>query len=53
MLVTHLDPLKEEPRRGNVVGCTDTQLRIAFDEKFNLDDGKPWRCVSTALIDTS
>ena len=44
VLVTHLDPLKEEPQRGSVLGCTDTQLRIAFQEKFDLDDGKPWRC---------
>ena len=43
MLVTHLDPLQESPHRGCVVGATDSQLRVAFQEKFNLDDGQPWR----------
>ncbi|KIP09412.1 hypothetical protein PHLGIDRAFT_22921 [Phlebiopsis gigantea 11061_1 CR5-6] len=43
VLVTHLDPLREDPRRGCIVSATDSQLRVAFNERFNLDEGQPWR----------
>ena len=43
VLVTHLSPLKEKPHKGCVIGLSDTSLRVAFMEKFNLDDGEPWR----------
>ncbi|KAH8084913.1 P-loop containing nucleoside triphosphate hydrolase protein [Cristinia sonorae] len=42
VLVTRLDPLKEEPLRGSVVSCTKTQLKVSFEERFGLDDGH-WR----------
>ncbi|KAI0030729.1 AAA domain-containing protein [Vararia minispora EC-137] len=44
VLVTHLDPLKESPRRGRVLGATSTQIRISFQSTFDLnEDGKAWR----------
>ncbi|THH30257.1 hypothetical protein EUX98_g3918 [Antrodiella citrinella] len=42
VLVSRLDPLKEEPYRGSVVGTTKTQLRVSFEESFDVDDGH-WR----------
>ncbi|PSS22633.1 hypothetical protein PHLCEN_2v3060 [Hermanssonia centrifuga] len=42
VLVTRLDPLKEEPQRGSIVSTTDSQLRVSFTEKFELDEGI-WR----------
>ncbi|KAH7924454.1 P-loop containing nucleoside triphosphate hydrolase protein [Leucogyrophana mollusca] len=43
VLVSRIDPLKEPPLRGSVLGSTTTQLRIAFEDKFDLDDGGAWR----------
>ena len=46
VLVTHLDPIKEVPRRGSVLSCTATHIRVIFNESFDLneEDGI-WRCV--------
>ncbi|KAH7911786.1 P-loop containing nucleoside triphosphate hydrolase protein [Hygrophoropsis aurantiaca] len=45
VLVSRIDPLKEPPLRGSVLGSSMTQLRIAFEDKFDLDldDGGAWR----------
>lgn len=42
MLVSRIDPLKEQPLNGKVLSHTMSQLRISFDEKFAIDDGA-WR----------
>ncbi|CAL1698014.1 unnamed protein product [Somion occarium] len=42
VLLTRLDPLQEEPERGSIVGTTETQLRVCFQEMFDLDAGQ-WR----------
>ena len=43
VLVTRLDPLKEQPFRGSIDGSTKTQLRVSFMEPFeDLEDGN-WR----------
>lgn len=44
MLVTRLDPLKEQPQRGSVVRSSDDRLMVAFMEKFDLNEGT-WRYV--------
>ena len=40
--MSRIDPLKEEPQSGNVVSHTITQIRVCFDEKFELDESS-WR----------
>ena len=40
--MSRIDPLKEEPRKGNVVSQTMTQLRVCFEEEFELDEPS-WR----------
>ena len=51
VFVTHLDPLHDVLRRGCIVGVTQSQLRIAFHEPFNLNDGQLWRLdVSSTAI---
>lgn len=42
VLVSRLDPLQEVPYRGSVMASTSSQIRIAFEDKFDLDDGL-WR----------
>ena len=42
MLVSRFDPLQEAPYRGSVLSTTASQIRIAFEDKFDLDDGL-WR----------
>ncbi|KDQ54482.1 hypothetical protein JAAARDRAFT_135529 [Jaapia argillacea MUCL 33604] len=42
VLVSRIDPLKEEPLRGSVVSSTQTRLRVSFPELADLTDG-PWR----------
>ncbi|KAK7688479.1 hypothetical protein QCA50_008017 [Cerrena zonata] len=42
VLLTRLDPLREEARRGSVVNSSGTQLRVCFQEMFDLDAGQ-WR----------
>ncbi|KAG6328408.1 hypothetical protein ID866_10681 [Astraeus odoratus] len=42
VLVSRLDPLAEVPYRGSVMSTTPSQIRIAFEEKFDVDDGF-WR----------
>jgi len=42
VLVSRLDPLQEAPYRGSVLSTTASQIRIAFQDKFDLDDGL-WR----------
>lgn len=42
MLVSRIDPLKESPLDGNVISHTGTQIRVAFEEKFELENN-PWR----------
>lgn len=42
VLLSRLDPLQEVPLRGTVMASSATQLRIVFDQKFDIDDG-PWR----------
>jgi len=42
VLLSHLDPLQEVPLRGTIMASNATQLRIVFDQKFDIDDG-PWR----------
>ena len=39
VLVTRLDPLKEQPQRGSVVRSSDDRLMVAFMEKFDLNEG--------------
>lgn len=42
VLVSRFDPLQEPPRRGSILNRTASQLRIAFEEKFEVEDGC-WR----------
>jgi len=42
VLVSRFDPLQEQPYRGSVLGSTASQLRVAFEDKFDLEDGC-WR----------
>lgn len=42
VLISWLDPLQEEPRKGNVVSHTISQIRVSFEEKFDIDDNN-WR----------
>lgn len=42
VLLSRLDPLQEVPLRGTVLASNATQVRIIFDQKFNIDDGL-WR----------
>ncbi|KII90282.1 hypothetical protein PLICRDRAFT_40479 [Plicaturopsis crispa FD-325 SS-3] len=42
VLISRLDPLREPPLSGSVLGRTATQLRVSFAERFELDDGT-WR----------
>lgn len=42
VLVSRFDPLQEAPYRGSVLSTTASQIRIAFEDKFDLDDGL-WR----------
>ena len=42
--MTRLDPLKEEPMRGNVLSRTSTKLQVIFPELYDLSEGT-WRCV--------
>lgn len=42
VLVSRFDPLQEPPYRGSVLGSTASQLRVAFADKFDLDEGC-WR----------
>ena len=43
--MTRLDPLKEEPMRGNVLSRTSTKLQVIFPELYDLSEGT-WRCVA-------
>jgi hypothetical protein len=46
VLVTRLDPLRESPQRGRILGATSTQLRISFQSTFDLNEqGKYWRYI--------
>lgn len=49
VLVTRIDPLQEVPVKGSVVSSTTTQLRVAFQEPFDLEDGT-WRSVLAHVI---
>lgn len=40
--MSRLDPLREVPYRGSVTCSTSSQIRIAFEDRFDLDDGL-WR----------
>ncbi|OAX35034.1 P-loop containing nucleoside triphosphate hydrolase protein [Rhizopogon vinicolor AM-OR11-026] len=42
VLVSRFDPLQEPPYRGSVLGTTTSQLRVAFEDKFDLEEGS-WR----------
>lgn len=42
VLISRLDPLKETPMNGKVVSHTMSQIRVSFEEKFEIDDGV-WR----------
>ncbi|KAL4077685.1 P-loop containing nucleoside triphosphate hydrolase protein [Scleroderma citrinum] len=42
ILVSRLDPLQEVPYRGSILSTTASQIRITFEDKFDLDDGL-WR----------
>ncbi|KAG2035496.1 P-loop containing nucleoside triphosphate hydrolase protein [Suillus americanus] len=42
VLVSRFDPLQEPPLRGSVLNKTASQLRVAFEEKFEVEDGC-WR----------
>ncbi|KAG2152811.1 P-loop containing nucleoside triphosphate hydrolase protein [Suillus clintonianus] len=42
VLVSRFDPLQEPPHRGSVLSRTASQLRVAFEEKFDIEDGC-WR----------
>ncbi|KAG1736198.1 P-loop containing nucleoside triphosphate hydrolase protein [Suillus lakei] len=42
VLVSRFDPLQEPPYRGSVLSRTASQLRVAFEEKFDIEDGC-WR----------
>ncbi|EIW76725.1 P-loop containing nucleoside triphosphate hydrolase protein [Coniophora puteana RWD-64-598 SS2] len=43
VLLSKYDPLKEEPRRGRVVDSTMTQLRVSFEDKFEVTNDELWR----------
>lgn len=43
VLVTHLDPLKEIPKRGSVISCSDSRLEVIFPERFDLEVNEAWR----------
>ena len=36
--MSRIDPLTEVPLNGNVVGSTMTQIRVSFEDKFELDN---------------
>ncbi|KAF8553618.1 P-loop containing nucleoside triphosphate hydrolase protein [Imleria badia] len=42
VLLSRLDPLQEVPLRGTVMASNATQLRIVFDQKFDIEEGL-WR----------
>ena len=42
ILVSRLDPLKEEPYRGTLVKYTPYDLEVAFEESFDVSEGV-WR----------
>lgn len=42
VMVSRFDPLKEVSFRGNILSSTASQLKIIFEDKFDLDDGL-WR----------
>ncbi|KAG0707217.1 P-loop containing nucleoside triphosphate hydrolase protein [Suillus ampliporus] len=42
VLVSRFDPLQEPPYRGSVLSSTASQLRVAFEEKFDVEEGC-WR----------
>ena len=42
ILVSRLDPLKEEPYRGSLVKYTPYDLEVAFEESFDVSEGV-WR----------
>ena len=44
MLLSRLDPLSELTGEGSVVGSSDTEIRVSFAERLDLD-GASWRCV--------
>lgn len=48
VLVTRVDPLKERPMHGRVVSRTSTQLRISFQQLFDVED-QPWRFAESYL----
>ncbi|KAG6370711.1 P-loop containing nucleoside triphosphate hydrolase protein [Boletus reticuloceps] len=42
VLLSRVDPLQEVPLRGTVLASNATQLRIVFDQQFDVEDGQ-WR----------
>ncbi|KAF8176314.1 P-loop containing nucleoside triphosphate hydrolase protein [Pholiota molesta] len=42
VLISRLDPLKEEPVSGSILSRSQTQLRVCFTNQFDLDEGT-WR----------
>ncbi|TFK48338.1 P-loop containing nucleoside triphosphate hydrolase protein [Heliocybe sulcata] len=43
ILLSRLDPLKEDPLRGSVVNTTAGQIKISFPELHDLDSESLWR----------
>lgn len=42
VLISRIDPLREEPIKGSVVSYTASQIRVSFAEHFDIEDGE-WR----------
>jgi hypothetical protein len=42
ILVSRLDPLKEEHVKGSVLTCSDTSMQVTFDKNWDLE-GEQWR----------
>ncbi|KAF9480305.1 P-loop containing nucleoside triphosphate hydrolase protein [Pholiota conissans] len=42
VLISRLDPLKEDPVTGSILSRSQTQLRVCFSNQFDLDTGT-WR----------
>jgi hypothetical protein len=49
VLITRVDPLQEKPINGRVISRTATQLRISFQQLFDLE-GQRWRYATFLLL---
>lgn len=42
VLISRIDPLREEPKKGSVLSRTSSSIRVSFNEGFDLEDSS-WR----------